>query len=1472
MAKKYLLGLDLGTDSVGWCLMDESNHIIKKGGKSLWGVRLFEEAEDCSSRRMSRESRRRTQRRAERVDLLQSLFAPEMAKVDPTFFVRMNNSALLEEDKETAAKGKDGTLFAGVGGINDKAFYDKFPTIYHLRDSLLTGEEKADIRYLYLVCHHMVKYRGNFLHYGEEINLKSDQEIIEAFHEIDVALEKMAKKPLALSEERISSFLKLALNSFGINDSKRAYYEFLKQDDSFIKNGICPLLAGGKVAVSKLYDLDEDDEPDPKNISVRSSTFEDDFSKLNFTFSDRPETAIIKAAKTISDFILLRRILGSSNSLSDAMVARFNLHKTQLKELKSYVRSHCPELYDRVFRTYDPKVNNYVRYVGMTRIKGKRLRVEHCHREEFYDFVKTEVFKIAKNVEVTDPFVQGIVAQMDNGDYLPRQNSTDNGVFPYQLNLTELKCILDKQAKFYPFLKVKDEEGYSTDEKIISILTYHIPYYVGPLVQQKEGDEHGKFAWVVRTGKKIMPWNFQKGGIIDFDQSAENFIRRMLNKCTYLPNCYCLPKCSLLYSRFEVISFLNNIAINGRPIPAHSTVEGEVSKDLLMSQFCLKGTLTVKGLTAFLKNHFGHFDPELLTTRTGKEIDSIDASMKSYADFVGIFGQSYVEQHLDLIESIINDLSIFTDRDIVERRLRNKYGFTNEKVIRQIKALNYSKFGRLSKELLELTSDVPDLSTGEIRKQTLIDSMYESGENLMEILADSRYSFGAQVAARQKEASYVVKQGASKLEQVKAVVDELYVSPSLKRPLLQAYEVVDELQKIVGHPIDEYYVECTRGSNPKEKGKKKPSRLEDLLRIYGRAKTDSVKLLKELEKKENPSYFDQEMKKQILENGDSLDRCFSELKDQANRHNDMCFRSDKLFFYYTQLGRCMYSLKPIHLEDLFADAQQYDIDHIVPQSLVKDDSLENRVLVYQDYNRKKADVYPLPSGFLAPGAASFYRYLSKIGLIGEKKLGALLRSSAEPLKDEELVGFTNRQLVSTNQAVKGLITILTTFEKVKGKEPEVIFSKAGLVSDFRQKFDILKSRDANDFHHAHDAYLNVVVGRANHEYFRYMNGRGWFEAMHRSKLSTNPSNIFDQNSKEAQAKGHVKAPIKDSQGNICWAFEPSLEQIKRDIYHRFDIMVTVRQFIQPGLFGKATLLKKTAWRDGNLFPIKNNRDPAKYGGYYGLNNGFFTIVELFDKKGKPIPTLIPVLNISARPDEEDKILHYCSGITGQKVGKLLVPCLRINSVIKKGKVVFLLSGKDHLNSASCKTLTEMIFSQEEIRVIRSVSKLCEIIKLKRTKDFSPDREDFDEKLASLLGSPLSADELVISPAANDQRNKAICLTSKEELELYDTLLKKLSSPFFEETGGPSDTAALMADPQKRALFESLSIGKKALVLSEILKETSANSAERANLKLLNGPAEQSKRLLSWQKIGSCQVLAQSVTGFYEKTIFPTKQK
>ena len=51
-------------------------------------------------------------------------------------------------------------------------------------------------------------------------------------------------------------------------------------------------------------------------------------------------------------------------------------------------------------------------------------------------------------------------------------------------------------------------------------------------------------------------------------------------------------------------------------------------------------------------------------------------------------------------------------------------------------------------------------------------------------------------------------------------------------------------------------------------------------------------------------------------------------------------------------------------------------------------------------------------------------------------------------------------------------------------ETEVVYVKAMLAADFKREFKLpLKSRIANDLHHAKDAYLNVVVGNVYNERF-----------------------------------------------------------------------------------------------------------------------------------------------------------------------------------------------------------------------------------------------------------------------------------------------------------------------------------------------------------------------------------------------------
>ena len=63
----YYLGLDVGTNSVGWAVTDQDYNVKKFKGKSMWGARLFDEAQDASARRMARSARRRLNRRKQRL-------------------------------------------------------------------------------------------------------------------------------------------------------------------------------------------------------------------------------------------------------------------------------------------------------------------------------------------------------------------------------------------------------------------------------------------------------------------------------------------------------------------------------------------------------------------------------------------------------------------------------------------------------------------------------------------------------------------------------------------------------------------------------------------------------------------------------------------------------------------------------------------------------------------------------------------------------------------------------------------------------------------------------------------------------------------------------------------------------------------------------------------------------------------------------------------------------------------------------------------------------------------------------------------------------------------------------------------------------------------------------------------------------------------------------------------------------------
>lgn len=203
MTKPYSIGLDIGTNSVGWAVITDSYKVPSKKmkvlgntskkyvKKNLLGALLFESGITAEGRRLKRTARRRYTRRRNRILYLQEIFSTEMAKIDESFFQRLDDSFLVPDEKRDSKYPIFGNL------VKEKTYHDEFPTIYHLRKYLADSSKKADLRLVYLALAHMIKYRGHFLIEGDFNSRNNDikknfQDFLDSYNAIfesDLSLE-----------------------------------------------------------------------------------------------------------------------------------------------------------------------------------------------------------------------------------------------------------------------------------------------------------------------------------------------------------------------------------------------------------------------------------------------------------------------------------------------------------------------------------------------------------------------------------------------------------------------------------------------------------------------------------------------------------------------------------------------------------------------------------------------------------------------------------------------------------------------------------------------------------------------------------------------------------------------------------------------------------------------------------------------------------------------------------------------------------------------------------------------------------------------------------------------------------------------------------------------------------------------------------------------------------------------------------
>lgn len=146
--KQYYIGLDVGTNSVGWAVTDTSYNLLRAKGKDMWGARLFDEANTAVERRIKRTSRRRSQREKARKAMLKELFAEEINKIDPSFFIRLEESKFFLDDRSENNRQRY-TLFNDAT-FTDKDYYSKYKTIFHLRSAIINSDEPFDVRLVFI--------------------------------------------------------------------------------------------------------------------------------------------------------------------------------------------------------------------------------------------------------------------------------------------------------------------------------------------------------------------------------------------------------------------------------------------------------------------------------------------------------------------------------------------------------------------------------------------------------------------------------------------------------------------------------------------------------------------------------------------------------------------------------------------------------------------------------------------------------------------------------------------------------------------------------------------------------------------------------------------------------------------------------------------------------------------------------------------------------------------------------------------------------------------------------------------------------------------------------------------------------------------------------------------------------------------------------------------------------------------------
>jgi CRISPR-associated endonuclease Csn1 len=514
----------------------------------------------------------------------------------------------------------------------------------------------------------------------------------------------------------------------------------------------------------------------------------------------------------------------------------------------------------------------------------------------------------------------------------------------------------------------------------------------------------------------------------------------------------------------------------------------------------------------------------------------------------------------------------------------------------------------------------------------------------------------------------------------------------------------------------------------------------------------------------------------------------------------------------------MYTGEPIALSDL--NSNNYDIDHIYPQSKIKDDSLTNRVLVKRITNADKTNVYPIAYSVQSKMKA-FWETLKNKGLINSEKYSRL--TCTQELSYDVIGGFINRQLVSTNQAVKETANALGL---LFGDDTKIIYSKARNVSEFRHNYDLIKCREVNNLHHAHDAYLNIVVGNV----WDGVYGQYW-----KTNFVFNEDRAIDK-----------------------------LFQIDRDDIWQVSFIQKIKDYLLLGNGNKKYLDKfpvttrpyevKGAFYDQTIHPagkgqfeLKAGLSTEKYGGYKSGVIAYNCVIE-YDGKGKNKgQRLRGVFSVPVRFANMNEDALLCQIADENKIidrnPTLIIPKIMMFSVLDIDGIRY------HMRSGDlqCSVTTEWYPDKEIIQIVRNIFKYQGLVKNRQ-----------------ITADKTTSDNIVFATRERNKNNKeSKAITRESNLMLYDAIIEQVKKPFY---ANYSFAKKVVEGRISRDKFKELTTFEQIEQLVQLLNVITMNAQEVTSVQIGGGKSEKTKYIVTGISTKNIYLITQSVTGLFESRI------